>query len=338
MEQVKLGVVGLGLMGDRFSRLISESPRAELTAVADVAPDLVNEVTGKWGGRGYKGVDEMLVKEPGIDGLVVATSDQHHVGPAVAGAQAGKHLFVEKPLALNQEDCTSIIAAAHSAGVTLLVGQTLRFDPRYAAARGAIREENLGELVHTFSRRNNPPTVVEKYRDRVSVAFFLGIHDIDFLIWAIDAKVNRVFASGRRGILSAQGLDLDDTIFSILNWDNGVVSCLENSWWVPANAPGRMYTHLFEAEGTEGEVHIVPEQTGLTVRTQGICDYPNAVYAPEVEGRLGGTYRDEIEHFIDCITTGCSPLAPGPEAMRAVAVVQAIHESIKTGQPVDVSI
>ncbi len=338
MDRVKLGVVGLGLMGDRFSRIISESTRAELTAVADVVGDRVTEVSGAWGGRGYASVDEMLEKEPGLDGVMIATSDQFHLDPAVACAQAGKQLFVEKPLALNQGDCEAIIQAAAAAGVTLLVGQTLRFDPRYAAARQAVRDGRLGELVHTFSRRNNPPTVVEKYGDRVSVAFFLGIHDIDFLIWAIDAKVNRVFASGRRGILSARGLDLDDTIFSILNWDNGVVSGLENSWWVPADAPGRLYTHLFEAEGTEGEIHIVPEQTGLTVRREGVCDYPNAVYAPEVQGRLGGTYRDEIEHFIDCIVTGCAPLAPGPEAMRAVAVVQAIHESIETGQQVDVNI
>ena len=338
MDPVNLGVVGLGLMGDRFSRLISESPRAKLSAVADLAPDRVTEVSGAWGGRGYASVEEMLAKESDLDGLVIATSDQYHVAPAVAGAQAGMHLFVEKPLALNQEDCETIIHAADSAGVTLLVGQTLRFDPRYAAAREAVREGKLGELVHTFSRRNNPPSVVEKYGDRVSVAFFLGIHDLDFLIWAIKAKVKRVFASGRRGILSERGLDLDDTIFSILNWDNGVVSCLENSWWVPADAPGRIYTHLFEVEGTEGEIHIVPEQTGLTVRGPGVCDYPNAVYAPETQGRLGGVYRDEIEHFIDCVSTGCAPLAPGPEAMRAVAVVQAIHESIETGQPVDVDI
>ena len=94
-----------------------------------------------------------------------------------------------------------------------------------------------------------------------------------------------------------------------------------------------MYTHLFEAEGTDGEIHIVPESTGMTIRGDGYCEYPNAVYDPEVEGRLGGTYRDEIEHFVDCISEGCPPLAPGNEAARAVSVVEAIHRSIDSGQP-----
>jgi predicted dehydrogenase len=239
---------------------------------------------------------------------------------------------------LTAGDCRTIIEAADRAGVTLLVGHTLRFDPRYAGARQAILDGKLGDLVHTFSRRNNPPTVVGRYGDRVSVAFFLGIHDVDFLLWAIDARVTRVFATGRRGVLSGRGLDLDDTIFSILTFDSGVVSCLENSWWVPEDAPGRMYTHLFEAEGTAGEIHIVPEATGLMVRGKGFCDYPNAVYAPEVVGKLHGTYYDEVEHFIDCIVEGCAPLAPGPEAMRAVAVVEAIHESMRAGLPVDTDI
>ena len=338
MDRVNIGVVGLGQMGQRFSRIIAESPRANLAAMADIDADRVREATGQWGGTGYGDIEAMLNGKANLDALVIATSDNAHVAPAVAGARAGKHLFVEKPLAMTREDSRTIIDAAAQADVTLLVGQTLRFDPRYATARQAIREGRIGELVHTYSRRNNPSTVVQRYGGRVSVAFFLGIHDADFLLWAVDAKVKRVYAAGRRGILTAQGWDMDDTIFSLLTYDSGLVSCLENSWWVPVDAPGRMYTHLFEAEGTSGEIHIVPEETGLTVRGQGFCDYPNAVYAPEVEGRFGGVYRDEIEHFIDCVTTGCPPLAPGEEAMRAVAVVQAIHRSLETGAPVDVSI
>lgn len=338
MDKVNIGVVGLGLMGSRFSRLIAESPRANLKAVTDIDVERAAEVNRTWGGTVYRDLEAMLDGEKDLDALVIATSDNAHVGPAVAGARAGMHLFVEKPLALTEAGCRTIIDEAEQAGVVLLVGQTLRFDPRYAAARQAIQEGKLGELVHTFSRRNNPSSVVQRYGDRVSVAFFLGIHDVDFLLWAIDGKVKRVYATGRRGLLSSQGYDLDDSIFSLLTFDSGVVSCLENSWWVPIDAPGRMYTHLFEAEGTAGEIHIVPEATGLTVRGQGFCDYPNAVYSPEVGGRLTGAYHDEIVHFIDCIVDGCPPLAPGEEAMRAVAVVQAIHQSLETGAPVETDI
>jgi len=338
MERVSIGVVGLGVMGTRFARIVSESPRANLAAVADLDASRVHEATGMYGAQGYPSAEEMLETGDGLDGLVIATSDSEHVAPAVAGARAGKHLFVEKPLAMTEEDCGEIISEAQKAGVVLLVGQTLRFDPRYAAAREAMATGKIGELVHTFSRRNNPSSNVERYKGRVSVAFFLAVHDVDFLLWAVDSKVRKVYATGRRGLLSSQGYDLDDTIFSLLTFESGMVSCLENSWWVPVDAPGRMYTHLFEAEGTSGEIHIVPESTGLTVRGEGTCDYPNAVYAPEVAGKFGGTYRDEIEHFIDCIAEGAEPLAPGSDAMRAVAVVQAVHRSLELGQAVDTEI
>ncbi len=337
MSAVNIGVVGLGLMGERFSRLVAESPRANLAGVTDIDADRCEAVADAWGSQPYPALEAML-DNPDIDALVIATSDNAHVSPAVLGAEAGRHLFIEKPLAMTSADCRTILDAVESAGVRMLVGHTLRFDPRYSEARQAIVDGKLGEVVHTFSRRNNPPTILGHYGDRVSVAFFLGIHDIDFLLWAIDAKVTRVFATGRRGLLSARGLDLDDTIFSILTFDSGVISCLENSWWVPENAPGRMYTHMFEADGTDGEIHIVPEMTGLTVRGRVYCDHPNAVYSPEIAGKLHGTYYDEIDHFIDCVEGGCAPLAPGDEAARAVAVVEAIHQSMKTGMPVDTDI
>ncbi len=338
MDKVNIGVVGLGAMGTRFSRIVAECPRAELVAVADVDRARAEEAAKTWQVSAYEDADAMLDGETSLDALIIATSDNAHVAPALAGAQAGKHLFVEKPLSMIQLDCQAIIDEARKSDVVLLVGQTLRFDPRYAAAREAIQTGKIGELVHTYSRRNNPWNVVQRYGDRVSIAFFLGIHDMDFLIWAVDAKVRRVFAEGRRGFLAGKGWDLDDTIFSLVTFDSGIVSCLENSWLVPIDAPGRMYSHMFEAEGTEGEIHLVPEQTGLTIRGKGFCDHPNAVYNPEVAGHDVGTYRDEIEHFLDCITTGCPPLAPGEEAMRAVQVIEAVHVSLKSGQPVDVDI
>ncbi|MDP6778207.1 MAG: Gfo/Idh/MocA family oxidoreductase [Candidatus Latescibacteria bacterium] len=338
MEKVRFGVVGLGQMGTRFSRIISESPRADLTAVADIDPARVEETIGQWGGSGHGDVETLLSDAGEVDALVIATPDQLHVEPSVAGARAGKHLFVEKPLAFTEGDCRTIIAEVEDAGVKLLVGQTLRWDPRFSSARDAIREGRIGELVHTFSRRNNPHTVVHNYKGRVSIAYFLGIHDIDFLLWSIDSKVKQVYAAGRRGFLTAQGYDLYDTVFSILTFESGVVSCLENSWWVPDNAPGRMYAHMFEAEGTSGDIHLIPEQTGLMVRGVGFCDYPNAVYAPETQGRFGGVYRDEIEHFIDCIVADAPLVATGAEATRAVAAVEAVHRSLEIGAPVEVEI
>ncbi len=121
MDRVRFGVVGLGTMGTRFSRIITESPRADLTAVADVDSARVEEITGQWGGEGYGDVEALLAGSGDVDALVIATPDQLHVGPSVAGARAGKHLFVEKPLAFTDEDCRTIMGEVERAGVKLLV-------------------------------------------------------------------------------------------------------------------------------------------------------------------------------------------------------------------------
>ena len=241
MKKPRVGVVGLGYMGARFARLILESPRADLAAVADLDPSLVDRAEADWGARGYPDVESMIAGESTLDALVIATPDQAHVQPSLAGARAGMDLFVEKPLATSSEECRAVIDSAAKAGSNLLVGHTLRFDPRYAAARAAIRGGRIGEVVHTYSCRNNTARVLRRQGDSSSLAIYLGVHDIDFLLWSFDARVVRVTARGRRGVLTQRGLDLDDTIFSLIEFDNGVLSCIENSWWV---AGGGARAHL----------------------------------------------------------------------------------------------
>lgn len=158
-------MVGLGYMGARFARLISESPRADLAAVADLDPSLVNRAEADWGAGGYPDVESMIAGESTLDALVIATPDQAHVQPSLAGARAGMHLFVEKPLATSSEECRAVIDSVAKAGSNLLVGHTLRFDPRYAAARAAIRGGRVGEVVHTYSRRNNTARTLRRQGD-----------------------------------------------------------------------------------------------------------------------------------------------------------------------------
>ena len=333
-----IGIVGMGEMGMRFARLIAESPRAELLAVADPNACAAEEAVTRWGVRYYADVKTLVAAEPTVDALVVATPETAHVAPALVGAAAGKHLFVEKPLAINCEGCREIVSASKEAGTTLLVGHTLRFDPRYSAARAAMREGRIGEIVHTYSRRNITGRVLRRQGDAVSLALYLGVHDIDFILWAIDARVVRVTARGRRGLLVRQGLDLDDTIFSLIEFDNGVISCIENSWWVPEDAPGRIHAHQFEAIGTDGDIHLMPQQNGFVIRGPGSCEYPNTHFDGESAGRAIGAYRDEMEHFFDCIAGASKPLASGEDALRAVAVVEAIHRSLASGSTEAVSI
>jgi len=153
--QLGVGVIGVGAFGSRHAEVYRQLDVSELVAVADVNPQRLNEICPVLQVEGYSDYRELLKRED-ICAVSICTTDELHVKAAIAAAHAGKHVFVEKPLALTSQDCDTIIDACASSGVKLTVGHILRFDPRYFAAYREIREERIGKLVHVFARRNNP--------------------------------------------------------------------------------------------------------------------------------------------------------------------------------------
>ena len=336
MKPARIGVIGLGNMGARYVRIVAESPWMELVAVVDSNEPLAARMSEQYRVPSYTHVDEMLDSEPQIEALIIATPDGDHTHAAVAGAQTGKHLFIEKPLADTLEDGRLILQEVQQAGVILLVGQTLRFDPRFASARDAILTQRIGDVIHISSRRNTTVSLAKRYGPRVSIALFLGVHDVDFLLWTLQRPVVEVYAVSRRGHLESMGIPLDDTTFSILHFEGGIIAALENSW-CGSEWPARKYNQTLEVVGTKGEIHLLADETGLLIRGEGFADHPHSFFTPVIDNKASGVYRSEIEHFVECFRTGRRPLAPGDEALEAVRVILAIEHSLKSGMPVQVS-
>ena len=151
-EQLGIGVIGVGTFGSLHARLYKQLGICELKAVADVNPKRLDEICPLLQVEGYGDYRELL-KRDDVHAVSICTTDELHVAPAIAAASAGKHIFVEKPLALTPQDCDQIIEAAQAAGVKLTVGHILRFDPRYATARKEIQDGKIGQLVHRSEER-----------------------------------------------------------------------------------------------------------------------------------------------------------------------------------------
>jgi len=154
-SKLRAGVIGVGTFGSLHARVYAELEAADLVAVADIKPERMQHFISQYGTRGYADYNELLEKED-LDIVSVCTSDELHLEPVMAAAAAGKHILVEKPLAMSVSDCDAMIQAAEKAKVKLMVGQILRFDPRYYTARQAIADGQIGTPVHFFARRNNP--------------------------------------------------------------------------------------------------------------------------------------------------------------------------------------
>ncbi len=330
-DRLGAAVIGMGMMGERHARVWAELPQTRLVTVCDIIPERAQAVAERYSCRVAASLEE-AVSAPGVDIVSVCTDDQAHVLPCLAAARAGKHVLVEKPLATSVEDCDRIIEACSKAGVKLMTGHVCRFDPRYVACRESVQSGEVGDIVQVYARRNNVVTSGRRIGPRTSVAFFLGVHDIDLIGWVTGARITRVYSEATSKVLA--NIKALDTILSVVRLDNGAVGCIETCWVIPEGAPNTLDAR-FEVVGTRGRVaaQVGADEVMEAADTQR-TRRPDMVYWTEVHGRAQGALPDQLEHFAECVRTGADPVISPQEARHAVEVAQAMHRSLETGAPV----
>ncbi len=334
MAELGAAVIGLGMMGQRHGRVWAELPDTRLIAVHDIVPAKAEEMAASYGCLAATTLED-AVSADGVDIVSVCTDDQAHVEACTMAAAAGKHVLVEKPLATSAADCDTVIAAAESNGVRLMVGHVVRFDTRYQMAKAAIDDGAVGDIVHIYGRRNNIVKSGRRIGPRTSVAYFLGVHDLDIMRWYIGCEAVRVYAESCRKVLTAEGAD--DTIFTLLKYENGAVGCLENCWVVPEGQPNTLDARL-EVVGTKGRVAVrVGDNEPLEVSDSSRSWRPDIAYGPVWAGRQEGALRKQLEHFATCVRQDREFVISPQDAKAAVVLAGAIHESLETGAPVSLS-
>ncbi len=331
----KLGaaVIGLGMMGERHAQVWADLHTTKLIAVYDIVPDRTRQLASDLGCAAAGSLAE-AINADGVDLVSVCTDDQAHLESCVAAAEAGKHILVEKPLATTLEDCDAIIAACEGADVKLMVAHICRFDPHYTACRNAVADGEVGDIVQVFARRNNVTASGRRIGPRTSVAFFLGVHDIDLMCWITGARVTRVHAESVSKVLA--DIPAEDSIMTLLRFDNGAIGCLETCWVLPEGSPNTLDGRL-EVVGTKGRVAARVGGEGFEQQSQERTQRPDIVYWPQMHGRGEGGLRAQLEHFADCVLLDEEPVITPQDARHAVEVAVAIHESLDTGQPVELS-
>jgi len=321
----------LGMMGERHAQLWAELPRTRLVAVYDIVPERAQAVADAHGCIAASSLDEALAAD-GVDIVSVCTDDQSHLEPCLAAADAGKHVLVEKPLAITTADCDAIIAVCERADVKLMTGHVCRFDPRYVACHDAVAAGEVGDVVQVFARRNNILASGLRIGPRTSVAYFLGVHEIDLICWITGARVTRVHAEGTSKALASIGAD--DSILSLIRLEGDAVGCIETCWIIPEGSANSLDARL-EVVGTEGRVAARVGGEPFEAASASRSSRPDIVYWTEVHGRVAGALRDQLEHFADCVLDDTEPIVTPAQARHAVQVAEAIHHSLDTGAPVD---
>lgn len=323
-------------MGSLFARLAAQLPDAQLIGVADVDAGRADTIGNQLGVPSYQNYHDLLQQDT-VETVVIATPDALHLHAAVAAARAGKHIFVEKPLATTVRDGEAIVEACDAGRVTLMVGHALRFDSHYGEAYRAIRNQRIGDVVHLTERRNTSIGDAERLRGRVSISFYLGSHSIDAIQWIMGSPIVEVMSSSVRKVMAQ--FDTDDAALSLVRFENGAIGMVENSYIRPNGAAARRMGSSLDIMGTCGSIHVETNTAGVTIYQPNLSEPLNPPYSFEktVFGQISGVYRDEFAHFLNCIHQESPPIISPQQALSTVMVCEAIEQSLREHRPIAVN-
>ncbi|MEO3799893.1 Gfo/Idh/MocA family oxidoreductase [Nonomuraea sp. B1E8] len=327
LPELRIGIVGAGLMGRGHAEVLAAHPATEITAVArrplEHAP----------GATVYPGYQELLDSGT-VDAISITTPDHLHADVMVAAARAGVHILVEKPFTTTVADADRAVAAIRSAGVVAMCLFNHRWVPAYAQAKEQMRV--IGEPVVGYARKDDTihvPTEMIGWADRTTCAWFLSSHDIDLLTWLYDDEVVEVFATARYGKLRGRGIDTPDAMQIQARFGRGAVATFESAWIYPNTFPTMVDSYVTVA-GETGVIQLDRQKENIQLATEDGYTYPRNMLQRVVHGVPAGAYRDAIHHFVDCAIAGTEPLITVESSRHVTAVLAAAHESARTGQPV----
>lgn len=344
-QPINYGIIGVGIWGQIHVRTLAANPRVNLVAVCDLNEKTAKNVAQKYHIPKYYTSYEEMLKDPDIQAVSVATPDFAHAAPAMAVVEAGKHLLIEKPMAMSIDESIDIIKKSRKNGTKLMVDLHNRWSPAFFNAYESLRKGELGELKYTYFRLSDTMFVPLEYiswGSKSSALWFLGPHAIDTVRWLYQDEVEEVYAVARKGVLTSKGIDTPDFFALILQFKNGGVANLEHSWIVSPNSPS-IFDLKCSLQCSEGTVCIdtshnrtIEKYNNAIGKNWNNIPYQDTSLDIFIHGRQLGFATESIHHFVDCIWNDKDPLVTGVDGLRATEVIVAAEESIKTNRSVKI--
>jgi predicted dehydrogenase len=324
-QVVRIGVAGLGYWGPNLVRNFATIDGCELTWLCDASEQARAKLAGAFPTARTTGEIDELLSDSELDAVVLATPVPTHAELAVRVAQAGKHCFVEKPLATTVADAQRAVDAAERAGRILMVGHLLEYHPAVTFLKELVEADELGSLYYIYGNRVN----LGQLRSEENALWSLGAHDVSVVLHLIDEEPSECSAHGESYVRGG----VEDVVFCYLRFPSGQVAHLHLSWLDPhkerrITVVGSKRMATFDDMRTEGK---------LTVYDKGFDE--DASSWGEYIARAGESFsprlanaeplRLECEHFVECIRTGEQPRSDGRSGLRVVRVLQELQRSLE---------
>src|SRR5215471_342922 len=296
---LRVGVVGVGVMGGNHARVLADMPGIALAGVADPDARQREFVCEALGCTGYRDVDGLLAA--GVDALTIAAPTHLHRDLALASIRRGVHVLVEKPIASSVEEGNAIIGAARQASVTLMVGHVERFNPAVAAVKDAIRDEDILSIditrVGPF-----PPRM-----SNVGVVIDLAVHDIDLIRWFTDSEIVEIQPQLKSAIA-----EREDIALLQFRTASGVLAHINTNWITPFKARDVTVATRNKYIMADLLTHQVTECFGFQPDGSYSMRHLSVAYAEPL--------RSELQAFVSAIRSGTRPAVTGEEGVAGLAI------------------
>jgi predicted dehydrogenase len=317
-RSLRVAVAGLGYWGPNIARNLTALPDAELRGCCDPDPGNRERAARQFPGVPVTGDLDEVLSDPRVDAVALATPVPTHAALAIRVLEAGKHCFVEKPMAQSVADAERVVAAAAAANRTLMVGQLLEYHPGVVKLKELIDEGRLGRVLYIYGNRLN----LGKLRADENALWSLGAHDVSVLLRLAGEEPYEVEARGE----SYMREGVEDVVFCFLRFPSGLAAHLHLSWLDPHKerrftVVGESRMATFDDMAGEGKIRVYDK---------GFDDeyvpHSGDIWSP----RLANVepLRTEIEHFVRAVLDGTPPHSDGAAGLRVVRVLEALQLSL----------
>ena len=339
IEKVRIGVIGLGIMGEQYARIYQAHPLSTVTAICNRRRERLDEVGDKYGVNArYTDYTEMLAKAA-IDAVCVATPDFAHYEPVKAAIEAGRHILCEKPFTTDLREADELLALLGSKpGLKLQVAFNHRWLASYYHGFAQIRGGAIGRPLAGYARKNDTiwvSTEMINWAGQSTPIHFLGAHDIDLMRWFFGSEPVEVHAYGAKEALVARGIDTYDLVQAQIKFAAGAFATIESAWIYPNSFPS-IVDSFVEVVGSSGHLHFDRKRESIEMSTEKRFTYPKVFLTSEVFGKLRGAFVECLSDFLDAIISDTEPKVTAFDGRQVTAVLDAVTRSLDSGQTVEV--
>jgi len=326
-KTVRVGVIGAGYWGPNIVRNLYEAPGAEAVAVADLSQERLDAISKRFPSLRVTTDYREVIGDPTIDAICIVTPVGTHRKFAEEAFAAGKHVFVEKPLAQSVSDAEAIVRAQERAGKTLMVGHTFVYNPAVEVVKRILDSDGIGTVYYLDSQRVN----LGLHQFDTNVLWDLGPHDVSITLYWLDQEPEWVQCSGA----SFAQPDIEDVVFLMIGFPSVAIAHAHLSWLAPSKLRtttviGSQKMVIYDDNQSVEKVKIYDQGVDKLEADELRRSYRTGdIHSPRVP--MTEALQAEMRHFIECVRDGKKPRTDGEAGLVVVRVLELAMRSMRSG-------